>query len=316
MSLTSIEICAGGGGQALGLEAAGFRHIALVESDRHACSTLRTNRPDWSVAEVDVKVFDGLPYAGVDLLAGGVPCPPFSVAGKQLGHEDERDLFPEVIRLAGEMRPAALMVENVKGLLTARFAPYRKGIRSQLEDLGYAVDWQVVRALDFGVPQLRERSVLVALDPARCGTFTWPVGNVEPPSIGTLLADLMAANGWEGAAEWGRRLVGPGPTLSGGSKKHGGADLGATRSKKIWASMGVDAWGVADAAPMPGFVGMPKLTARMAARLQCFPDDWQFAGGKTAICRQIGNAFPPPVAAAVGSQIATAIRAGRLARAV
>ena len=98
--LTSIEICAGAGGQALGLEMAGFSHIALVEYEKKYCETLRKNRPKWNVICEDVRKFSGYPYYGkVDLLAGGVPCPPFSKAGKQLGSEDERDLFPEAIRL-------------------------------------------------------------------------------------------------------------------------------------------------------------------------------------------------------------------------
>ena len=93
--MRSIEICAGAGGQALGLEQAGFEHVALIEIDKHACATLRKNRPGWHVIEDDVKNFSAIEYHGVDLLAGGVPCPPFSIAGKQLGNDDERDLFPE-----------------------------------------------------------------------------------------------------------------------------------------------------------------------------------------------------------------------------
>jgi len=108
----SVEICAGAGGQALGLEQAGFEHAALVEIDTAACATLRHNRPRWNVIEGDLHKFDGTPYRGVDLLAGGVPCPPFSRAGKQLGSEDERDLFPQAIRLVDEIRPKAVMLKN------------------------------------------------------------------------------------------------------------------------------------------------------------------------------------------------------------
>ena len=92
--LTAVELCAGAGGQSLGLERAGFEHTALVELDPHCCNTLRTNRPHWNVVEQDLRAFDGARYAGVDLLAGGLPCPPFSKAGKQLGDADERNLFP------------------------------------------------------------------------------------------------------------------------------------------------------------------------------------------------------------------------------
>ena len=109
--LTSLEICAGAGGQALGLAMAGFVHVALVEYEADYCATLKRNRPEWNVICKDVREFSGIPYQGkIDLLAGGVPCPPFSQAGKQLGSEDERDLFPEAIRLIGEIQPRAVML--------------------------------------------------------------------------------------------------------------------------------------------------------------------------------------------------------------
>ena len=97
--LTCVEICAGAGGQALGLASAGFTHIALIEYEADYCKILKLNRPEWNVICQDVHDFDGKAYQGVDLLAGGVPRPPFSIAGKQLGKDDERDLFPEAIRL-------------------------------------------------------------------------------------------------------------------------------------------------------------------------------------------------------------------------
>ncbi len=108
--LTCIEICSGTGGQAIGLERAGFEALAYVEFDRHACETLRLNRPNWNVVEGDVRDFSAKEFKGVDLLAGGVPCPPFSKAGKQLGSNDERDLFPEALRLVDECRPKAVML--------------------------------------------------------------------------------------------------------------------------------------------------------------------------------------------------------------
>src|SRR5580693_1764788 len=124
--LTCLEICAGGGGQSLGLHQAGFAHRAAVEIDPHACETLRLNHREWNIVEGDIHHFDGTSYKGVDLLAGGVPCPPFSIAGKQLGADDERDLFPRALRLVEECEPAAVMLENVRGLSTARFAGYRE----------------------------------------------------------------------------------------------------------------------------------------------------------------------------------------------
>lgn len=119
--MKTIEICAGAGGQALGLEQAGFEHVALIEIDSDACNTLRHNRPSWNVIEGDVKTFSASEYKGIELLAGGVPCPPFSVAGKQLGKNDERDLFPHAVRLVRECNPKAVMLENVRGLFDPNF---------------------------------------------------------------------------------------------------------------------------------------------------------------------------------------------------
>ena len=111
MSGYSLELCAGAGGQALGLERAGYDHAGLVEIDAAACNTLRLNRPKWTVHEDDLNFFDGRLYKGIDLLAAGFPCPPFSIAGKQLGANDERDLFPAGLRLVDEIRPKGLLDE-------------------------------------------------------------------------------------------------------------------------------------------------------------------------------------------------------------
>jgi DNA (cytosine-5)-methyltransferase 1 len=322
---TSIEICAGAGGQALGLEDAGFDHLALVEIEPWAAETLRLNRPDWNVIgprEGDKPPFSGKPgdvrffkaseWEGqVDLLAGGVPCPPFSKAGKQLGAHDERDLFPEALRLARECRPRAVMLENVRGLLDPKFSAYRAKIERSLRRVGYKPEWKILQASSFGVSQLRPRTILVALRKDLAWSFEWPAAHEDaPPTVGDCLHDLIAENGWTGAGAWRQGAQRIAPTLVGGSKKHGGPDLGPTRAKREWATLGVDGHGLADAAPARGFKGMPKLTVRMAARLQGFPDDWTFAGGKTAQYRQVGNAFPPPVAAAVAEEIAGALTQG------
>ncbi len=309
-SLTCVEICSGAGGQALGLERAGFKALAHLEFDHHACETLRTNRPNWRVIEGDVREFSAVEYKGVDLLAGGVPCPPFSKAGKQLGSDDERDLFPEAIRLVRECQPKAVMLENVRGFLDAVFIDYRLNLERQLNQLGYRASWHLLNASDFGVPQLRPRVVVVAIREDLAGGFRPPIPLIDgaaAPTVGEALVDLMAENGWEGAFEWASKASLVAPTLVGGSKKHGGADLGPTRAKRAWASLGVEAKSLANEAPEPGFVGMPRLTLRMTARIQGFPDDWLFAGGKTSAYRQIGNAFPPPVAEAVGKRIHEAI---------
>lgn len=306
--LTCVEICAGAGGQALGLERAGFEPLALVEIDASCCKTLKANRPQWQVIEDDVKSFDGRPYHGVDLLAGGVPCPPFSKAGRQLGRDDERDLFPEALRLVDEIRPKAVMLENVRGFLDAVFEDYRLHLKRQLERLGYAAEWRLLNASDYGVSQLRPRVVIIAVRKDLSAAMSWPYHADRPPlTVGELLHDQMAMNSWLGARQWSRQADDIAPTIVGGSKKHGGADLGPTRAKKAWAALGVDGKGVADVPPEKDFVGMPRLTVQMVARIQGFPDEWQFVGKKTPAYRQVGNAFPPPVAHAVAAEIHRAL---------
>jgi len=309
----SLELCAGAGGQALGLEKAGFEHIALVELEPSACATLRLNRPFWNVVEGDLRQFSGGNSVGVDLVAGGVPCPPFSKAGKQLGAKDERDLFPEAIRLVDECRPQAVMLENVRGLLDAVFDDYRNKVEKQLKKLGYVPGWRLLNASDYGVSQLRPRVVFVGIRKDLASGFSWPEPlKSEPATVGNLLHDLMKAKGWRGVDRWREQASAIAPTLVGGSRKHGGPDLGPTRAKRAWAALGVDGMGLWDDAPPHDFVGMPRLTTRMAARIQGFPDDWQFSGRKTAAYRQIGNAFPPPVAAAVAQQIFFALSVKRI----
>jgi DNA (cytosine-5)-methyltransferase 1 len=286
------------------LERAGFDHAGVVEIDSDCCKTLSLNRPQWRVHEQDLNLFDGAGYRGIDLLAGGLPCPPFSVAGKQLGKDDERNLFPAAIRLVDETRPKAIMIENVRGFLGAVFEDYRGFIRNELKKLGYEAQWRLLNACDYGVPQLRPRVIIVALRDDLKDGFEWPVpSRINAPTVGDALGDLMAERGWLGAKAWAARADDIAPTLVGGSKKHGGPDLGPTRARQAWASLGVNGKTLADLAPDPDFVGMPKLTVRMAARIQGFDDDWQFHGRKTAAYRQVGNAFPPPVAAAVAEQL-------------
>ena len=308
MAYYSIEICAGAGGQALGLEKAGFKHLELIEIDSNACNTLRFNRPDWKIIEGDICKYSPKLDFDVDLLAGGVPCPPFSVAGKQLGSDDERDLFPEALRLVSEIKPKVVMLENVRGLLDTVFDEYRARIIKKLEYLGYATDWRLLNASDFGVSQLRPRVVFIGIRKDISPYYFWPNPfNKKPPSVGELLYDLMAKNQWKGATWWKQKACDIAPTLVGGSKKHGGPDLGPVRARKAWASLGVEGKSIANDSPEKDFEGMPRLTVEMAARLQGFPSDWIFTGSKTNKYRQIGNAFPPPVAEAVGKQIRKAL---------
>ncbi|MEU8932680.1 DNA (cytosine-5-)-methyltransferase [Streptomyces sp. NPDC048409] len=341
--LEVVEICAGAGGQTLGLERAGFRHRVAVELDESAAHTLRCNLQDVlgysaeeaadSVAIGDVAdpgTWQPAEHKGVDLLAGGVPCPPFSIAGKQLGANDERDLFAWAVELCGDIQPKALLLENVRGLSANRFMAYRQHVLDRLHEYGYIGDWKLLQANEFGVSQLRPRFVLVALKREYAEYFQWPAPNEEePPTVGELLRDLMASNGWEEeqVTEWVKRAHAIAPTIVGGSKKHGGADLGPTRAKRAWAELGVDAMGVANEAPAKGWrvpesAPGPKLTTAMVARIQGWHDfesakdsdsvvdgefRWKFHGRKTSVYRQIGNAFPPPVAKALGVAIRKAI---------
>ncbi|MEO3786886.1 DNA (cytosine-5-)-methyltransferase [Actinocorallia sp. B10E7] len=314
--LEVVEICAGAGGQSLGLERAGFRHRLAVELDTNACNTLRANLAHPEVVRqgdvADHEVWDPAEHEGVDLLAGGVPCPPFSIAGKQLGATDERDLFAWAVEQCEIVKPRALMLENVRGLSMPRFAAYRQHVLDRLISLGYVGEWKLLHASDFGVSQLRPRFVLVALQEEDASYFRWPAPHPEKaPTVGEVLYDLMASKGWPGAEAWAKKANKIAPTIVGGSKKHGGADLGPTRAKRAWAEMGVDALGVADEPPGKDrpIDWTPKLTCEMVARLQGWDDGeykWKFTGKKTSTYRQIGNAFPPPVARAIGEAIVAA----------
>lgn len=318
--LTSIEVCAGAGGQAIGLHRAGFKHRALVEIDPHAAETLRLNgrRTRWWSARAvhEASLIGWRPPSDlgeITLIAGGVPCPPFSIAGKQLGNNDERDLFPSLLDLVEHVQPEAVMIENVRGLLGTKFEGYRSEILGRLQTLGYKGEWELLEAHEYGVPQLRPRSVLVA---ARFGVwkfFKWPTPGLTPtPTVGEALGEMMAAGGWEGAEQWAALADSIAPTLVGGSKKHGGADLGPSRAKRQWSQqLGVNGKVLANEPPDPDFDGEPRLTVEMAAVIQGFPDHWELSGGKTARYRQVGNAFPPPVAEMVGRQIAAAVRASQ-----
>ncbi|MCM2427680.1 DNA cytosine methyltransferase [Streptomyces sp. RKAG337] len=338
--LTSIEICAGAGGQAVGLHGAGFRHVALVEIDKHAVETLKLNvrnRKGWDwerkhcdVLPMDVKEFDPFVHitkskiveGELSLLAGGVPCPPFSIAGKQLGADDERDLFPTMLNLVDKLRPQSVMIENVRGILEpfTKFKSYRDQIAERLNDSGYVVcGWKVLEARDYGVPQLRPRAILVAIRKDCYRGFGWPDSNEKPlVTVAQALAKSMRRRFGDDKARYKKwhdqaKLGTVAPTLVGGSKKHGGADLGPSRAKAAWVALGVDGMGVAndekDVVPRRDLhrPNGPMLTVAQAAIIQGFPEDWEFHGGKTARYRQVGNAFPAPVAEAVGLSIAEAL---------
>jgi DNA (cytosine-5)-methyltransferase 1 len=307
---TAIELCAGGGGQAIGLEKAGFTHLACVEYESDFCKTLQFNRPKWNVICQDIRNIDGKKLPKCDLLAGGVPCPPFSIAGKQLGEQDERDMFPAMLNLIEQINPRGVMIENVKGLMSDKFKIYRDKIVMELQKHGFVVDYRILEASGYGVPQLRPRFLLIALKPNDKKNFEWPLPDEKKITVGEALFDLLAEKGWHGAEQIRMKANSVAPTIVGGSKKHGGPDLGPTRAREQWKKLGIDGKGLADSAPDAEMASddLPKITVRMAARIQGFPDDWIFYGGKTTQYRQVGNAFPPPVAYAIGKQIVSAYK--------
>jgi DNA (cytosine-5)-methyltransferase 1 len=317
--LTVLELCAGAGGQALGFEKAGYAHVGLLEIDKDARRTLKFNRPTWNVIEGDsngdIHLFDGSPYAGItDVLAAGLPCPPWSKAGRQLGESDERNLFPAALRIIRQVRPKAILIENVTGITDDKFKGFRETFAAEIELLGYhTFDWQVLNACDFGVPQLRPRAAFVAVPRGWKDHFAPPVVKATAPTVGESLFGLMSERGWPGAARWRSKANSIAPTLVGGSKKHGGPDLGPTRAKRQWKDLSVNGHLVAEEAPGPDFPvdADPYLTVRMAARIQGFDEGWQFSGRKTSAYRQVGNAFPPPVAEALARAIADCLRKGQ-----
>ena len=319
--LTAAELCAGGGGTALGLEQAGFTHELLAEIDRDACTTLRANRPGWAVAEGSIADLNGGDIAGIDLISAGLPCTPHSRGGRQLGTDDDRHLWSQALRIISAARPHAVLFETADAILGPKFDAERSLTRGLLHGQGYKlIYWKSVNASDFGVPQRRNRAILIAFRDVH-RAFCWPVQVPGPPATaGTALHDLMAGRGWPGAEPWQERAQYPAPTVSIGSRLHGGADLGPSQTKQAWRKMGVDGSGIAEEAPGPDGRFLrgknlirdssetgPMLTVRMCARLQGFPDDWQFRGGKTSSARQVGNAFPPPVARTLGRAIRGAL---------
>lgn len=299
-----VEICAGAGGMALGLERAGFEHVDLFEQDSDACATLYKNRPGWSIIEGDVReTFDPTQYKGIDLFAGGVPCPPFSKAGKKLGVDDERDLLKDMVEWATIMEPKVILIENVQGLSNPKFASYTSKITSMLQYANYFVYWNVRSANECRMFQNRKRTIIIAFRGEMLDWHPYVPVPMERPIIDLgAVWNMLQADGWEGkpVPHLGTSHY---PTIVGGSKKHGGADLGPKGTRLAWDKLGFKATSVADKNPQPGDAGPPRLTIPALAYLQSFPDEWEFVGSKASKARQIGNAFPPYMAESAGLQI-------------
>lgn len=306
--LTSIDLFAGAGGTALGLENAGIKHVALNEWDKHAVATLRLNRPDWNVIEGDIADLDFSEYQGkVDIVEGGFPCQAFSYAGKKMGFEDARGtLFYEFARVVKEVQPKVAIGENVKGLLTHDDGRTLKSMVSILQDLGYKVAYKLLRAQYFDVPQKRERLVIIAVRNDIDAPILYPKEKDYTISIREAIGDKPQSVGQE-YSEYKKSIMSLVP--AGGYWR----DLPIDKQKEYMKTsffMGGGKTGMArrlswDEPSLTLTCGPAQkqterchpeetrpLNVREYARIQTFPDDWQFSGPVSAQYKQIGNAVP------------------------
>lgn len=326
---TSIELFAGGGGLALGMEKAGFKHVLLNEFDKFACATLRKNRPNWNVIEGDIHEVSFKDYKGkVDFLSGGFPCQAFSYAGNKAGFEDARGtLFFELARAVKEVQPKVFMGENVKGLYTHDNGKTFEVIKSVIADLGYTlVEPEVLKAIQYQVPQKRERLILIAIrnDIAKKVKFKYP----SPYSRVLTLRDTFFKGilyncdvpESEGQKYPKRKKEIMEQVPMGGYWKDLPDDLQREYMKASY-FMGGGKTGIARRLSLdepsltltcaPAMKQTERchptetrpLTVREYARIQTFPDDWEFYGNISAQYKQIGNAVPVNLAAAVGRSL-------------
>ena len=326
---TLVELFAGAGGLALGMEKAGFNTLLLNEFDKHACNTLRKNRPHWKVVESDVSTLDFTQYKNqVDLLSGGFPCQAFSYAGKKLGFEDTRGtLFFEFARAVKETNPKVIIAENVRGLLKHENGQTLEAITSVIDEIGYElVEPRVLKAMFYQVPQKRERLFLVAIrkDLAKYIKFNWPspykrimtladalkkgelystdvpssIGQTYPQRKAEILSLVPQGGYWRDLPDDLQREYMKKSYFLGGGK------TGMAR-RLAWDEPSL----TLTCAPAQKQTERchPEetrpLTVREYARIQTFPDDWSFAGPMTAQYKQIGNAVPVNLAYAVGRSL-------------
>lgn len=327
----TIELFAGAGGLALGLEEAGLDCVMLNEIDKNACQTLRVNRPKWNVIEGDVAKLDFKKFKGqIDVLTGGFPCQAFSYAGKKLGFEDARGtLFYEFARAVKEVKPLIAVGENVRGLLTHEKGKTLAGMISILEELGYnVVPPQVLKAIFYNVPQKRERLLIVAIRKDLKIDFEFPAPNKKILTIKDALKkgvlfekDVPKSDGQKYPKDKSdvMRLVPPGgywrdlplaiqKSYMKQSFYLGGGKTGMAR-RMSWDEPSL----TLTCAPAQKQTERchpdetRPFTVREYARIQTFPDDWDFAGSVTSQYKQIGNAVPVNLAMALGQKIVEAL---------
>ncbi len=326
---TVLELFAGAGGMALGLEKAGLKSVLLNEIDSHACKTLRKNRPEWNVVEGDVSKVDFTPYRDtVDVLAGGFPCQAFSYAGKKLGFEDTRGtLFFEFARAVKEINPKVLLAENVRGLLNHDDGRTLETIKNIITDLGYTLfEPRVLKAIFYKVPQKRERLIIVAVrnDLANGIDYEWPSSYNKILTLKDALkkgelydSDVPESEGQKYPKRKAEILsmVPPGGywrDLPADIQKEymlksfylGGGKTGMAR-RLSWDEPSL----TLTCAPAQKQTERchPEetrpLTVREYARIQTFPDDWVFEGPMSAKYKQIGNAVPVNLSFAIGKSV-------------
>lgn len=322
-----LELFAGAGGLAIGLEKAGLKCVALNEIDKWACETLRNNRPNWNVLEGDIKNFDFTEYNGkVAVVTGGFPCQAFSYAGKKLGLNDARGtLFYEFARVVQEVQPAICIGENVRGLLSHEKGKTLDGMISILDEIGYKVaPVQVLKAINFRVPQKRERLILVGIRKDIDLDFEYPkphhkIYNLEdalkkgelydcnvPKSNGAKypeykkqILDMVPPKGY-----WRDLPADIQKEYMGGSFYLGGGKTGMAR-RIGWdePSLTLTCSPAQKQTERCHPDETRPFTVREYARIQTFPDKWKFAGSMAQQYKQIGNAVPVNLGQEIGFSV-------------
>lgn len=242
-------------------------------------------------------------------MAGGVPCQAHSSMGKQRGREDKRDLFLEAVRTVNEIRPKAFFFENVEGFGFEKNSSYRAELHERFQALGYDNQVFSLMASDYGLAQNRPRIAFVGFKDGLMSRFKMPPAFPEwRTTVGEVLLDLVSENGWKGAADWAMYKANKiGPTILGGSEASGRLAFSSNLRRHVWEGMGIDPMGLADEAPSEDHEGPFQFTLKMGARLQGFPDAWNFQGAAYEQKRQIANALPPIMARALGLAIYSAL---------